>query len=89
MQDFLRDDPLARGPNPIAGSNLARARDLLEDTHANRIASKQKLRQVEAIRRVRLKRESRSQNIGFSSRPFVLCGLPIKKPAQGVLLHER
>jgi hypothetical protein len=27
--------------------------------------------------------------LGFASRPFVLCGLPIKRPANGVLLHER
>jgi hypothetical protein len=29
------------------------------------------------------------QNLGFSSRPFVLCGLPVKRPASGCLLHER
>jgi hypothetical protein len=38
---------------------------------------------------VRLKRDGFKQNLGFSSRPFVLCGLPIKRPANGVLLHER
>lgn len=38
---------------------------------------------------VREKRESERQNLGFSSRPFVLCGLPVQKPATGALLHER
>jgi hypothetical protein len=38
---------------------------------------------------VRAKRDSVSQNLGFASRPFVLCGLPVKRPAPGVLLHER
>src|SRR5437763_2298898 len=38
---------------------------------------------------VRQKRESEAQNLGFSSRPFVLCGLPVKRPAAGCLLHER
>ena len=28
-----------------------------------------------------LKRQEANQNLGFASRPFVLCGLPIKKPA--------
>lgn len=28
-------------------------------------------------------------SLGFASRPFVLCGLPIKRPAKGALLHER
>jgi hypothetical protein len=51
--------------------------------------SKQKLRQAEAVECVRLKRDSASQSLGFASRPFVLCGLPIKKPANGILLHER
>src|SRR5262249_43691475 len=41
------------------------------------------------IELVRAKRESGSQNLGFASRPFVLCGLPIKRPREGVLLHER
>ncbi len=53
------------------------------------IVSKQKLRQAEAVERVRLKRDSVSQCLGFASRTFVLCGLPIKGPANGVLLHER
>jgi len=53
------------------------------------IVSKQKLRQAEAVECVRLKRDCASQSLGFASRPFVLCGLPIKRPANGVLLHER
>jgi len=50
--------------------------------------SKQKLRQAEAVECVRLERDSASQSLGFASRPFVLCRLPIKRPASGVLLHE-
>jgi len=51
--------------------------------------SKRKLRQAEAVQLVRVNRESATQNLGFASRPFVLCGLPIKRPPKGVLLHER
>jgi hypothetical protein len=36
-----------------------------------------------------LKREHRQQNLGFSSRPFILCGLPIRRPPAGQLLFER
>ena len=36
-----------------------------------------------------MKRQEANQNLGFASRPFVLCGLPIKKPTPGQLLHER
>ena len=53
------------------------------------LISKRKLRQADAVQLVRLKRERATQNIGFASRPFVLCGLPIKRPAKGVLMHER
>jgi hypothetical protein len=38
---------------------------------------------------VRENREREHQNVGFSARPFVLCGLPLKRPPAGCLLHER
>ena len=53
------------------------------------VVSKQKLRQAESNCIVRLKREEGKQNVGFSSRPFVLCGLPVRKPRKGEMMHER
>ena len=53
------------------------------------VVSKQKLRQVEGSGLVRLKREEGKQSLGFSSRPFVLCGLPVRRPRSGELLFER
>jgi hypothetical protein len=53
------------------------------------MVSKQKLRQAEGSCIVRLKREEGKQNVGFSSRPFVLCGLPVRKPPAGEMLYER
>lgn len=53
------------------------------------VVSKQKLRQAESSCIVRLKREEGKQNLGFSSRPFVLCGLPVRKPPKDELLYER
>jgi len=47
------------------------------------------LRQAESITLVREKRDSRSQSIGFASRPFVLCGLPVRQLPKGQLLYER
>ena len=38
---------------------------------------------------VRIKREQRNQNLCFSSRPFVLCGLPVRKLPAGELMYER
>jgi hypothetical protein len=53
------------------------------------VVSKQKLRQAEGTCMVRLKREEGKQNVGFSSRPFVLCGLPVRRPPTGETLYER
>ena len=38
---------------------------------------------------VRDNRETERQNLGFCARPFVLCGLPVRRPPTGRLLHER
>jgi hypothetical protein len=51
--------------------------------------SKQKLRHAEGSCMVRLKREEGKQNLGFSWRPFVLCGLPVRKPPNNEMLYER
>ena len=48
-----------------------------------------RLRKTEGVALVRQRREAGNQILGFSSRPFVLCGLPVKRPVQGCLLHER
>lgn len=53
------------------------------------VVSKQKLRQAENSCLVRIKREEKNQTLGFSSRPFVLCGLPVRRPRGGELLFER
>jgi replication initiator protein len=62
---------------------------MLRQSHPELLVSKQKLRQSATIQLVREKRDSETQNLGFTSRPFVLCGLPVKRPAAGCLLHER
>jgi hypothetical protein len=68
---------------------LARAGDVLRETHGEFIVSKQKLRKAEGICLVREKRENAAQTLGFTARPFVLCGLPIRRPPEGQLLFER
>ena len=61
----------------------------LKRTLPELVVSKQKLRQAEGTCMVRMKREEGRQNVGFSSRPFVLCGLPVRKPPTGENLYER
>jgi hypothetical protein len=70
-------------------AGLQQIGSLLREAHPELIISKRRLRKVESIECVRLKRENARQNLGFSSRPFVLCGLPVRRPPEGALLHER
>ena len=56
------------------------AGQLLRRQYPDLAVSKRRLRQLEAIQMVRPKRENDAQNLGFSSRPFVLCGLPVQRP---------
>jgi hypothetical protein len=63
--------------------------DGLEDLRRSVRISKQLHRKVEGIELVRLKREQRNQNLCFSSRPFVLCGLPVRRLPADQLLYER
>jgi len=68
---------------------LERVGPLLAETHSELLLSKRRMRKVESIECVRMSRDGARQNLGYSSRPFVLCGLPVKRPATGSLLHER
>lgn len=51
--------------------------------------SKQRLRQLEHIELIRSSRNQGRQRLCFSSRPFVLCGLPTRKLPPGQLLYTR
>jgi hypothetical protein len=72
-----------------ASNGLQRAGAVLNSNFPELIISKRKLRQAEAFQAVRENRDAERQNLGFPARPFVLCGLPLKRPATGTLLHER
>jgi hypothetical protein len=63
--------------------------DRLEDLHRSARISKQLHHKVEGIELIRLKREQRNQSLCFSSRPFVLCGLPVRRLPADQLLYER
>ncbi len=65
-----------------AGSVLYRA-------HSDLTVSRQRLEKVKGIELVRLNREQASQTLCFSSRPFVLCGLPVRRLPRNQLLYER
>ena len=68
---------------------LASAGDVLRETHGEFVVSRYRLKQVDGIALVRSNRESGQQSLAFTSRPFILCGLPVRKPPPDQLLFER
>lgn len=68
---------------------LARAGDVLRETHGEFVVSRYRLKQVDGIALVRSNRECGQQPLAFTSRPFILCGLPVRKPPPDQLLFER
>jgi hypothetical protein len=68
---------------------MEKAGSVLKRTRPELVVSKQRFRQVEGIELVRMNREQGNQSLCFSSRPFVLCGLPVRKLPPGQLLYER
>jgi hypothetical protein len=75
--------------NPSWSNQAVEPMDRLEDRHRSVRISKQLHRKVEGIELIRLKREQRNQSLCFSSRPFVLCGLPVRRLPPDQLLYER
>ena len=51
--------------------------------------SKRRLKQLESILLVRENRENHQQQLAFHARPFVLCGLPLRRPPKSQSVHAR
>jgi len=51
--------------------------------------SKRVEKRVEGAIRIQKEREERTQNIGYLARPFLLCGLPFKRPPKDQLIYRR
>ncbi len=51
--------------------------------------SRRRWRKLASFEVVTMKREEGRQDLAFNSRPFVLCGLPIRRPAKTVLEYTR
>lgn len=75
---------LPTGGPPNQSRNFEPAASILR-----RAVSTRKLRQAAGTQLVQLKREEARQELAFTSRPFVLCGLPLRRPLPGHLLYER
>ena len=74
----------ARGQAPSV-SGFVPARSVLRSISITR----QRLKQLDAIQLVREQRETGKQELAYHARPFVLCGLPLRRPPAGELVHRR
>ena len=77
------------GTRASRGGGFCRAGDILKLQHPDLVVSRHKLRQAKGVTLVREKRESGNQILGFATRPFVLCGILIRRPPPSTLLYER
>lgn len=68
---------------------MQRIGKMLAQSHSDLLVSKHRLRQAERTELVRRRRAEGRQTLGFNSRPFVLCGLPLRRPPPDQLLFER
>lgn len=59
------------------------------DNEIDLFSSKHQQKRVESIELVRQARDDHRQELAYNSRPFVLCGLPIRRPPAGTLRHIR
>jgi hypothetical protein len=69
--------------------SFEKAGSILRRTHPDLVVSKQRIGKASGIELVRIKREQASQSLCFSSRPFVLCGLPVRRLPEKQLVYER
>ena len=51
--------------------------------------SQHKLKHLESIQLVREQRANGKQELAFNARPFILCGIPLRRPPKTQLSHTR
>jgi len=51
--------------------------------------TKRRLKHLEAIQLIREQRDQNHQELAYHARPFVLCGIPLRRPPHGQTTHSR
>lgn len=72
-----------------SASGFLKVRDLVRSETPELLLSMYRQRQLEHIDLIQADPERRGGRLGFTSRPFVLCGLPMRRPPRGQFLFER
>lgn len=76
-------------PVSECANGFRKAGDLVRCETPELLISKYRQRQLERIDLIRADPERRGARLGFTSRPFVVCGLSMRRPPRGQLLFER
>jgi hypothetical protein len=61
----------------------------LQSTFPSLGVTKFRLRQLEAVTLIPEERENGQQQLAYNARPFVLCGIPLRRPPPTQLIHSR
>ncbi|MGD0128396.1 MAG: hypothetical protein ABSF46_23805 [Terriglobia bacterium] len=85
LSDRVRPPPGQAGQGSLPSHGFV----ALDSTLPRIGITKQTIKKLEAIQMVRDQRENRKQAIAFHARPFVLCGLPLCKPAADQVIYTR
>jgi len=62
---------------------LVKAETVIRQNHGDLLVSRYRLKHAEGIALVRSNREAGRQSLAFAARPFILCGLTIRRPTTG------
>jgi hypothetical protein len=57
--------------------------------HPTVTLSTRRFKQLEAINLVREQRDEGKQQLAYNARPFILCGISLRRPPQDQLCHSR
>lgn len=79
----------AANPRPKPGSRPASSFTSIQATLPIIGITKRRLKQLEAVQLIREQRENHCQDLAFHARPFVLCGLPLRRPPKQQLMYTR
>ena len=76
-------------PDSFGCRSLEHAGDILRHSHRELVVSKRTLEKAKGLELVRIRREQASQSLCFCSRPFALCGLPVRRLPADQLVYQR
>jgi hypothetical protein len=76
-------------PGSFGRRSLEHAGDILRHSQRELIVSKRTLQKAKGLELVRVRREQANQSLCFCSRPFVLCGLPVRRLPADQLVYQR